>query len=627
MFTRLAPPILIIGLALAGCRGNLADNSLSPPPLLATASIRGALVPSSDDVNVIDRGVALCQVMAADDARQALSPCRLIGPSVRTDAQGRFAFEGLAPGVYLIVYESGLGEFEAAMERWSGQELRPGEWAWIRSEYLALPEGAYVNVRLPKSLPANLALDLAAYGLQTLLFDGSPFVIAHEVHRVGNSAAADPLSVEAAPGEAFHLILPAFDPAPIRYGAIREQIGALSRDESALFDRDLTARWQRFVEGDDAAFLDTDLRAIEALRSGDVYPIGNALITSVEEHNGELIKRVGYLTIDVQSGEQQVIGWLDETTGDVFEASTGYFLNVRDAPGVWIQRGPDGEQFYHYGFSYYRRWGQILPDPMITLIEDFYTRGLAFFWGRMADFQAAARSFGGDMRLVTWDNRTRDQIQAWQPSTPPFVHFPDSGTVDVRRERFLQALIDGQVTIDEQSLQQFLASDIALNGAFNQMPDPQEVRDALLIPYRSGHLFSDLEAAIILDATYGGRGPLTIRISAALQQGFLVPDNGTGNELLVAQNEVANVLLGYPGALNSRWAHEMGHIVDFRAPQYTFRGRPLSGSRCEPAKYLMEYMWWVHRYPGDAPDWDWVPINSGLTLARLLTEQFHNSGC
>jgi hypothetical protein len=208
------------------------------------------------------------------------------------------------------------------------------------------------------------------------------------------------------------------------------------------------------------------------------------------------------------------------------------------------------------------------------------------------------------------------------------VHLPDSGTVDIRRERFLEALTGGAVIVEERGLGRYLGSDEARSSPFVPSPDPQEVRDALLIPYRSGHLFSDLEAAIILDATYGqgSTGPLLIRISTRLEQGFQVPRN-RDREILVAADEVAGVLLGYPGALNSRWAHEMGHIVDFRSEQYEFRGRPLSGSRCEPAKYLMEFMWWVQRYPGDAPALDWAPINSGLTLARLLTEQFHNSGC
>ena len=102
---------------------------------------------------------------------------------------------------------------------------------------------------------------------------------------------------------------------------------------------------------------------------------------------------------------------------------------------------------------------------------------------------------------------------------------------------------------------------------------------------------------------------------------------GQDKEIRVAQSEVADVLLGYPGALNSRWPHEMGHVIDFRSAQYDFTGRPTAGSRCEPFKYLMEFMWWVERYPGDANGWDWLIINSGLTLARMLTENFHNSGC
>ena len=289
--------------------------------------------------------------------------------------------------------------------------------------------------------------------------------------------------------------------------------------------------------------------------------------------------------------------------------------------------GPDGEQFYTYGFSYYRRWDQILPDPIIALINAFYTDGVAFVYGHLVDYQNVDGFFGGDLRLLDWRIDTLDQMRAWKPSTPPFVHLPDSGTVDIRRERFLQAISSGRVTVDEDSLTAFLDSDTLRDSNFNQQPDPQDVRDALLIPYRSGHLFSDLEAAIILDATYGTTGgPLVIRIDESLQQGFEVPRRGDNN-VNVAPSEVADVLLGYPGALNSRWAHEMGHILDFRAAQYTFHGRPATGSRCEPIKYLIEFMWWVERYPGDAPDWDWLPINSGLTLARLLTEQFHNSGC
>ena len=46
---------------------------------------------------------------------------------------------------------------------------------------------------------------------------------------------------------------------------------------------------------------------------------------------------------------------------------------------------------------------------------------------------------------------------------------------------------------------------------------------------------------------------------------------------------------------------------------------------------MMEFMWWVQRYPGDGPtiedENDWMQVGSGLTLARLLTGTYPNSGC
>ena len=148
--------------------------------------------------------------------------------------------------------------------------------------------------------------------------------------------------------------------------------------------------------------------------------------------------------------------------------------------------------------------------------------------------------------------------------------------------------------------------------------------DALLTPYRSGHLFNDLEAAIILGVTYDVGRPLRIVISPRLQQGFSVPRDGR-MVVFVSENELSDVIMGYPGVLNSRWAHEMAHVVDFRSPQYSFQAA--GGRICEPIKYIVEYMWWVQRYSGDAPEWDWVPLNSGLTLSRVLEGRFHNSGC
>ncbi len=623
---RLAGLLLASGLLLAACRAQPPPPTPRPTPTPAPpASISGSFEPAGEGGEVAGRRVALCR--AIGPARQLPFGCELLPEVETSDNGGRFRFDDLTPGTYLVLFDSGSGDFAAAVGRWAGRTIRPGDWPWLRDNLIQPEADGYVPVHRPTGLDPEARLNLAAYGLQTLMIGDSPFIMAHQINEEDGHASAHLITVEAVGGEVVGVSVPAYRPAPIVYDEMREAVGPLSRDEIAALDRALSARWQRFLAGDDSAYRETDRRAIEAVRGGAVHPIGNAYFTAVETYGDELVKSTGYISIDVQSGASFVVGWLDEASGDVIEARTGYRLNVRDHPGVWIEEGRHGERYYHYGFSYYRRWGQILPDPIIALIEDFYSAGVAHVSRHLSEYLEAATSFGHDMHGVDWLPGTLAEMAAWQPSTPPFVHLPDSGTVDVRRERFLDAVIQGRVTVDRDSVDAYLRSDVARRGSFNRRPDRQEVIDALLVPYRSGHLFSDLEAAVILDATYGGDDePLTIVISAGLEQGFHVP-RYRDKEIYVSPDEVANVLLGYPGALNSRWAHEMGHIVDFRAEQYTFTSPPPVGSRCEPVKYLMEFMWWVQRYPGDAPDWDWMPINSGLTLSRLLTEHFHNSGC
>jgi hypothetical protein len=614
--------ILLLGVMLSACQPEEQVTITPSPTAEPVSTLIGQLQSTDDQVSTANRPVILCRVDASDGS------CVLNPPVLYTNSQGTFTIEALEAGRYYLIYASGLSDFQSAAQTWIGQTLRPGDWPWLRDDFLALGTDAAPTLSLPASLHGiDLRFDRAAYALDTLLIDKSPFVIAHSISIDDEGQAAiEPLEIDVPPGSLVSVSIPVIAPAGVDLEEVRAEIGELAREEIPILDRALTDRLQRFLAGDDSAYRATDVHVISLMRAGRLNEIGDAYFTAVETYDDQLVMNAGYNTIDVQSGDASVVGWLDEQTGDVIEARTGYRLNVRDDPGVWIAYGEHGEQFYSYGFSYYRRWNQILPDPVIDLLDDFYSEGVDYVARNIHLYRAAAYLFDGDMELLTWDTITLYRMRHWKPTAAPFVHLPDSGTVDIRRERFFEAFLNGDVLIDEQSLEAFLASDIALSGSYIPQPDPQEVRDAMLIPYRSGHLFSDLEAAIILDATYGGDGPLRITIDSDLEAGFLVP-RYTDNEILVSRDEVANVLLGYPGALNSRWAHEMGHVVDFRAEQYDFRSRPESGSRCEPVKYLMEFMWWVQRYPGDAPDWDWMPINSGLTLGRLLKEEFHNSGC
>nr|MBN1228478.1 carboxypeptidase regulatory-like domain-containing protein [Anaerolineae bacterium] len=606
---------------LTGCQPHPAPDTTAtpaPPTVLPTGVIQGQLTDSLSGAPISGRRVALCQVVV-DNGDEA-APCALGEEAIISGEDGRFSFGELEAGDYQLVYETGAGDFDAAFTQWAGATLKPGDWAWIRDDLLGIDDPLTLNIPLPLDSP----IDRAAYALDTLLLGNSPFALAHTL--VPGAYAIQRVLVTG--GATIGVTVRMIDPDQYQnLQALRDSVPPLSHHEIGVFDRNLADRWRRFQEGDDSAYREAEVLAILAYRGGlpvQAYEIGMAQITTLDVYEGQFIRRTAYYVTDPQSGEQTVIGWLDPATGDVIEASTSYRHNIRDNPGEWIVEGPEGEQFYHYGFSYYTRWEQILPDPVIALLEDFYTDSTTFVELNLADYQAASRSFGGHLGLIPWDNTTANRIQEWLPPIPPFVCLPDSGTVDIRRDRFAETLTAGQIVVNEQGIADFLTSEEAQNNPYIDSPSAALVRDILLTPYRSAHLFSNLEAAIILAATASSERPLEILISDRIDEGFEVsPDR----VLLIARSEVANVLLGYPGALNSRWAHEMGHVVDFLAPQYDFQEPPSNGSRCEPVKYIMEFMWWVQRYPGDAEDWDWRPINSGLALARLLTGIFPNSDC
>lgn len=612
---RLLPGVLVAALLLVSCSPiEDQDDSTSQrklPPLAGT-------IVSPDEMTPI-AGVSLIACDLTSFVPQGLGPCELNGPVVQTDVTGRFQIEGLAEGRYLLLVDTGLGGFEDTIARLTGTSLRLTDTDWVREDLLALLPGSPLIVAALDGAtqpPTPESLEIAR---QTLWFEGVPFFIAR-------APDDSPLIVEV-PGSRATPTIPYRQPTPVDRAAVRAATGPLTRDEVALLDPDLATRWTAFINGDDSAFRDTDWTVIEALRAGAVHAISNTQISAVESlADGTLLKAVGYTIRDVQSGEVRVAAYLDGSSGDVIEVSTGYHLNVIDSGDARIETGPNGEQFYHYGFSYYRPWDRILPSPIINQIDSFYGYGADYIERGYGSYAGLARTFGGDMTLIPWDETTADLVRDWQPAAeyPPWAYLPDSGTVDISRRRFLEAIQTGQITINSESLDGFMNSTTLSNSGYLPAATRQQVIDTLLTPYRSGHLFTDMEAAIILSATYDGTAPMEIIISDRLNEGFMVPRRQQ-NVIFISQDEVANVLLGYPGALNSRWAHEMAHVLDFRAPQYEFRSA--GGRVCEPLKYMMEYLWWVQRYPGDAPDWDWLTINSGLALARLLTDEYHNSGC
>ncbi len=336
-----------------------------------------------------------------------------------------------------------------------------------------------------------------------------------------------------------------------------------------------------------------------------------------------------YVLVNDDEKVVRPVGWLDEQTGDVIELNTGYRLRILDAPGLGTRDGAGGEAFFVYGFAWYPRWNRILPEPTAQQLDAFYSKGVAHVKAHLTQFQEVARPSraGGDLMLVTWDEALLDRMADWGSKLPaaPYAHLPDSGKVDIRKERFEQAVAGGRVVLDQAALVAYRAAE-RTKRRFGTVPSEAEIREVLLAPFRHPERFSLADQAVILDAVYDGSEALRLVIDPDVGGGFFVPDNGH-KEVHVAYSEV-DLNFRYNGLIFAKLAHEAHHVIEFRQ-------RPFLAERCwhhrddmiETLKYLNEFMWWVEHYPGDAPHWDWAPINAGIVLASLLEGYFPNSRC
>jgi hypothetical protein len=236
--------------------------------------------------------------------------------------------------------------------------------------------------------------------------------------------------------------------------------------------------------------------------------------------------------------------------------------------------------------------------------------------------------FGGDLGLVTWDETLLTSMEDWGADLPglPFVHFPDSGTVDMRITRFQEAVDKGLIVIHEECIDQYVSSDYPKNSNYSAIQTKDTVINKMLGPFLTPNRYSDLQKLIILGVVYDDRGPLTISVEIDCPYAYFVPDSGE-KVIKISPGEV-NLMFGYDGIYFAKILHELAHSLEFRDHDFfaegCWQGEEFA---VEAIKYLMEYMWWVQQYPGDASYWDWETINSGLVLARLLDGTFHNFSC
>ena len=142
-------------------------------------AVTGTIHPWTEGDGPIEgRGIVLCELITA--TRFDPYDCTLTALTATTDAEGRFEIERVPEGQYLLFYESGLADFDAAVARWAGKAFRLGDYWWLRRQgfFQGNPDGSF-TICWPSGEGAN---DFYRdYFELTLMAGGSPFYVAHDI--------------------------------------------------------------------------------------------------------------------------------------------------------------------------------------------------------------------------------------------------------------------------------------------------------------------------------------------------------------------------------------------------------------------------------------------------------------
>ncbi|HSG18550.1 MAG TPA: hypothetical protein VLE70_19810, partial [Anaerolineae bacterium] len=171
--------LVILGVAQVACQPSL----LVPEAQSPEVSVLGLFRPWTAETPVADRRVALCGGLG--DPRDGL--CTLMEDSVTTDRQGRFQFYDVPAGIYFLLYDSGLSDFDEALAKWGGKTLHFGDQEWL-SEFLEVDlSDDDFEYRIPEGISFSPQAGwLSSYCLLTLLVGESPFIIAHDLEQASH---------------------------------------------------------------------------------------------------------------------------------------------------------------------------------------------------------------------------------------------------------------------------------------------------------------------------------------------------------------------------------------------------------------------------------------------------------
>jgi hypothetical protein len=119
-----------------------------------------------------------------------------------TDQQGRFQIAAMPPGEYFVLYDSGLSDFEAALERWGGTTFRWFDEDWLDEYFGMYAGGGWAKFHQPQGvfMPPER---LRAYCQFALLLGSSPFVLAHKLGQTfQDERILEPITFEVTEGQA-----------------------------------------------------------------------------------------------------------------------------------------------------------------------------------------------------------------------------------------------------------------------------------------------------------------------------------------------------------------------------------------------------------------------------------------
>jgi hypothetical protein len=153
-------------------------------PAIAEFNLIATLTPSDStqvvgtvlpwkSVPTIGRHIVLCELI---DKTPIPYDCRVTAYHAVTNSGSRFKIENVQPGKYLILYDSGLADFEQSYQKWQDKVLRIGDWEWAFDNLFSdEPDGSFgICTGSPNAFyHSHPALTLAA--------TGSPFGLAHDV--------------------------------------------------------------------------------------------------------------------------------------------------------------------------------------------------------------------------------------------------------------------------------------------------------------------------------------------------------------------------------------------------------------------------------------------------------------